>query len=279
MADATTLTCSLCFHHCRLAPGAAGFCRTRINSGGRLQSLSYVKITSLALDPIEKKPLVRFHPGSYILSAGSFGCNLRCPFCQNHTISQAGPETAQLAASPQELADLAEAYHEKSHNLGLAFTYNEPLMNFEFVKETARLVKARQLAVVLVTNGCLDPGRFRELLPLVDAMNIDLKGFTQSFYDWCRGDLETVRKNIQAAYYAGVHVEVTTLVIPGKNDSLTDMAREARWLATLSPDLPLHLTRYFPRWQCDIPMTPLATLRALKEEATKYLHFVYLGNC
>jgi pyruvate formate lyase activating enzyme len=278
MADAETLTCSLCFHHCKLTPGAIGFCRTRANLEGQIKSISYGRITSLALDPIEKKPLARFHPGSFILSVGSFGCNLRCPFCQNYTISQAGPEASQLTATPQELADLAEEYHIKNHNLGLAFTYNEPLMNFEFVKATARLLKAKNLIVVLVTNGCLEPKKFRELLPLVDAMNIDLKGFTQEFYDWCHGDLETVKENIQAAYYTGVHVEVTTLVIPGKNDSQEDMNREARWLSLLSPDLPLHLSRYFPRWHCSIPMTPDQTLMALKEEATKYLHFVYLGN-
>ena len=289
MSDATgapgrKAVCWLCPHRCHLSDGQTGFCRARQNQGGIIRSLSYGLLTSAALDPIEKKPLYHFRPGSMILSLGSFGCNLRCPVCQNYTISQAGRdgfEGQQLPmdrTSPKEIVAAAQRLEETSGNIGVAFTYNEPLVGYEFVYDTARLLKEAGLAVVLVTNGQIEKDPWLHLLPYVDAVNIDLKGFTQSFYDWIGGDLKTTKAAIEMAAEEGVHVEVTTLVIPGKNDGAEEMAAEAEWLAGISAELPLHLSRYFPRYLSDIPMTPVETLQRLRRIAGTRLRFVHLGN-
>lgn len=289
MSDATgapgrKAVCWLCPHRCHLSDGQTGFCRARQNQGGIIRSLSYGLLTSAALDPIEKKPLYHFRPGSMILSLGSFGCNLRCPFCQNYTISQAGRdgfEGQQLPmdrTSPKEIVAAAQRLEETSGNIGVAFTYNEPLVGYEFVYDTARLLKEAGLAVVLVTNGQIEKDPWLHLLPYVDAVNIDLKGFTQSFYDWIGGDLKTTKAAIEMAAEQGVHVEVTTLVIPGRNDRDEEMAAEAEWLAGISAELPLHLSRYFPRYRSKIPMTPVETLQRLRRIAGARLRFVHLGN-
>ena len=279
------ITCRLCHHGCALSEGETGFCRARGNRGGKLQSLSYGLLTSVALDPIEKKPLYHFHPGSRILSVGSFGCNLACPFCQNSSISQAGEEDfpkggeGRLWRLPlEELLALALDTRDKHGNIGVAFTYNEPLMNYEYVRDSARLLKEAGLRTVLVTNGELAATPFRQLLPLIDAMNIDLKGFTEDFYRWLAGDLALVKENIKAAFAAGCHVEVTTLVVTGCNDGEEDMEREARWLAGLSPEIPLHLSRYFPRYRLRQPSTPIDTLERLRRIAQGHLRHVHLGN-
>ena len=273
------MICELCPHHCHLAEGQTGLCAARKNVGGRIVCANYGKLTSVALDPIEKKPLMHFHPGSVILSIGSYGCNLSCPFCQNHEISRAreGEIRTEMVA-PKELAQLADDAHHCYGSIGVAFTYNEPLVSYEYLLDCAKLLKQKGLAVVLVTNGqiCAEP--LAKLLPFVDAMNIDLKGFTQAFYDWIGGNLETAKKTIRRSVAANVHVEVTTLVIPGKNDNEKEMDAEARWLASISNEIPLHLSRYFPRYRCEIPMTPVEMLRRLREVARKYLRYVHLGN-
>lgn len=280
----TKAVCWLCPHRCHLADGQTGFCRARQNKGGIIRSLNYGLLTSAALDPIEKKPLYHFHPGSHILSLGSFGCNLRCPFCQNYTISQAGfdgfagQRLPLDRVTPKEIVAAAQRLEETSGNIGVAFTYNEPLVGYEFVYDTARLLKEVGLATVLVTNGQIEKDSWLHLLPYIDAVNIDLKGFTQSFYDWIGGDLKTTKAAIEMAAEDGVHVEVTTLVIPGKNDSAAEMAAEAEWLAGISAELPLHLSRYFPRYQSRIPMTPVETLQSLKHVAEARLRFVHFGN-
>ena len=280
----TKAVCWLCPHRCHLADGQTGFCRARQNKGGIIRSLNYGLLTSAALDPIEKKPLYHFHPGSHILSLGSFGCNLRCPFCQNYTISQAGRSGfagQQLPldqVTPKEIVAAAQRLEETSGNIGVAFTYNEPLVGYEFVYDTARLLKEVGLATVLVTNGQIEKDSWLHLLQYIDAVNIDLKGFTQSFYDWIGGDLKTPKAAIEMAAEDGIHVEVTTLVIPGKNDSAAEMAAEAEWLAGISAELPLHLSRYFPRYQSKIPMTPAETLQNLRHVAEARLRFVHLGN-
>lgn len=280
----TKAVCWLCPHRCHLADGQTGFCRARQNQGGIIRSLNYGLLTSAALDPIEKKPLYHFHPGSHILSLGSFGCNLRCPFCQNYTISQAGSDgfAGQRLpldrVTPKEIVAAAQRLEETSGNIGVAFTYNEPLVGYEFVYDTARLLKEVGLATVLVTNGQIEKDSWLHLLQYIDAVNIDLKGFTQSFYDWIGGDIKTTKAAIEMAAEDGVHVEVTTLVIPGKNDSAAEMAAEAEWLAGISAELPLHLSRYFPRYQSKIPMTPAETLQNLRHVAEARLRFVHLGN-
>ncbi len=280
------LACHFCHQACSLAEGETGLCKVRGNVGGRLTSLSYGLLTSAALDPIEKKPLYHFHPGSRILSVGSFGCNLSCPFCQNYSISQAGEGDGGEGAGqlqvyrldPEGLLELALETKEKHGNIGVAFTYNEPLMNYEYVWDCSRMLKEAGLNTVLVTNGQLASGPFRKLLPLIDALNIDLKGFTPDFYAWVGGDLELVLGNIRAAFEAGCHVEVTTLVIPGYNDSEVEMLEEARWLSSLSPEIPLHLSRYFPRYKLGVQPTPRETLERLQKIAQGCLRHVYLGN-
>ena len=271
--------CGLCPHHCRLQEGQTGFCRARRNAGGRIVPLNYGKLTSIALDPIEKKPLVRFHPGEYILSIGSFGCNLRCPFCQNHEISQADESAPVREVSPEELVQLAlELAQKPPGNLGIAFTYNEPLIGYEFVRDTSELLREAGLFSVLVTNGMIGEEPLRELLPFVDAMNIDLKAFSGEFYRWVQGDFETVRRTIAMAS-AVCHVEVTTLVIPGRNDGLCDMEEEAAWLASVDEDIVLHISRYFPRWQMEESATEVRRIRELCDVAKKYLKYVCAGNC
>ena len=235
------MKCELCFHHCSLAEGQTGFCRARAGRGGDIVPLNYGRLTSLALDPVEKKPLRRFHPGSMILSVRSFGCNLRCPFCQNHEISMAGVGALPVRElSPAELAALAEELKPRG-NIGVAFTYNEPLIGYEYVRDCAALVRAKGMANVLVTNGTVSEKPWRELLPWIDAANIDLKGFQNDWYHRLGGDLETVKRSIEIA--AGqIHVEVTTLLVPGENDSEEEIRALAKWLAEIRRDIPLHLS-------------------------------------
>ena len=273
------IVCSLCPHHCRLADGETGFCRARTNEGGAIRCKNYGRLTSVALDPIEKKPLYHFHPGSFILSVGSFGCNLRCPFCQNYAISMADGQSETQDVTPAELAALAHDLSRRPHgNIGVAFTYNEPLLSYEFIMDAAPLLHEAGLFVVLVTNGAIAPAPLEELLPHVDAMNIDLKGWQPNFYRRLGGDLAAVKHTIARAVKS-CHVEVTTLIIPGQNDSASDMEEEARWLASLNPDLPLHLSRYFPRWHENTPATPIETIERLAAIARKHLRFVHKGNC
>lgn len=273
------ILCTLCPRRCSLPPGVTGFCRARANVDGKIVCQNYGLLSSIALDPIEKKPLRRYYPGRLILSVGSYGCNLRCPFCQNASIAQNGREAARMEVSPAQLLDLALLYKEKAENLGVAFTYNEPVVGYEYVRDCAKLLKEHDLRAVLVTNGYLSPGSWKAILPLIDAANIDLKGFTPAFYQWIGGDLETVKESIRLAHAANVHVEVTTLIIPGKNDDPADMEAEAKWLASLSPNLILHISRYFPRYQLDLPATPVATVYQLAEVARRHLRYVYTGNC
>ena len=271
------MVCPVCPHHCALAEGETGRCRARGVQNGAVVSLNYGRVASLALDPVEKKPFARWMPGKFILSVGSFGCNLRCPFCQNDAISQAGASFPTTEMPPEDLAHLAEEFVPRG-NVGVAFTYNEPLIGYEYVRDTARLLKEAGLSAAVVTNGCMAPRLFRELLPLVDAFNIDLKGWRSSFYDWVGGDLAAVKENIRQAA-AAAHVEVTTLIVPGKNDDSADMEAEAAWLAEISPMLPFHISRYFPRFlTTEIPATPVAVIHRLAEVARRHLRYVYEGN-
>ena len=235
----------------------------------------------MALDPIEKKPLAFFHPGRPILSVGSFGCNLRCPFCQNDGISQHGEgEVPTDSVTPSALADLAQRLARERGNLGIAYTYNEPLVGWEFVRDCAREVRARGMLNVLVSNGCASGKVVEKLAPLIDAANIDLKGPSQAFYDWVGGDFAAVCRTIEALHSAGCHVEVTTLVVPGRNDAEADIDAIAAFLASVSPDIPLHVTRFFPRFRMqDASPTPVATVRRLAEAARARLRRVLVGNC
>ena len=271
--------CALCPHRCRLEEGETGFCRARSCRGGKICDDNYGRVTSLALDPIEKKPLRRFYPGGYILSAGSYGCNLRCPFCQNHTISMAGAADADAVyVPPEELVRKARELIPRG-NIGIAYTYNEPLVGFEYVRDCAREASGSGLKNVVVTNGYVCEAPLRELLPYIDAMNIDLKSFSDGFYRKIAGGLADVRRTITLAASA-CHVEVTALIVPGENDSPGEMRRLAEWLASLRPDIPLHVTRFFPRYRLtDREPTPVETVRSLARIARESLKFVYEGNC
>lgn len=271
--------CQVCMHHCRLRPGEWGFCRARKNEGGAIECRNCGKISSMALDPVEKKPLAMFHPGSRILSVGSFGCNLRCPFCQNHEISMAGGTDFPLPyLSPEELLEQAERYRPAG-NIGVAFTYNEPLVGWEYVRDTAKLLREAGMKSVLVTNGSASLSVLEEVLPFIDAMNIDLKGFREEFYQGLCGDLTTVKDFICRAARES-HVELTTLIVPGENDAVQEMEEEARWIASVGEEIPLHVTRFFPRYhKMDREATEVGSVYRLADAARKYLRYVFVGNC
>ena len=257
--------CGVCFRHCDLGEGQIG-----------------LRITSLALDPIEKKPLRRFKPGSLILSAGSYGCNLRCPFCQNYEISwsQEAMRYADRAelVTPEQIAETAQ-YYKKKGNVGAAFTYNEPLVGYEFVRDTARLVHEKGMVNVLVSNGTAEVSVLEEILPYMDAMNIDLKGFTDRYYrEVLGGDREMVMRFITRAVQS-------CLIIPGENDSEEEMRRMCEWISSLEGivpgnEIPLHISRFFPRFHMtDREATSVKKIYHLAEVAREQLKFVYSGNC
>jgi pyruvate formate lyase activating enzyme len=270
------MKCDVCFRHCVLAEGQVGFCRARKCQDGHIVAANYALVTSLALDPIEKKPLREFYPGSVILSLGSYGCNLRCPFCQNAEISQVNLSDSCDTLSPEEAVGFALRYRTRG-NIGLAFTYNEPMVGYEYVRDCAKLAHEKALKTVVVTNGCVSLKALMEVLPYIDAMNIDLKGFCRGYFDYVGGDFEMTKAFIAQAVPA-CHVELTTLVVPGHNDEDATMEEEAQWIASLDPKTPLHLTRYFPRYHEHTPPTPIPTLKRLEAIAKKYLSSVYLGN-
>lgn len=266
--------CESCPHACALEDGQVGLCSARICEGGVVRCAAYGRVSALALDPIEKKPLKRFYPGARVLSVGGFGCNMRCPFCQNHEISTvaAGADAPYLA--PEELVARAR---RAPGNIGIAYTYNEPLVGWEYVRDCALLAHEAHLQNVLVTNGMATDGVLNEILPHIDAMNIDLKGFTEEIYTWLGGDLATVRHFIARAAEK-CHVELTTLIVPGKNDSEAEMDREAEFIASLSPEIPLHITRYFPMHRMRGEATPVETILRLAGIAEGRLKYVYPGN-
>ncbi len=271
--------CGICPQDCVMDGGQTGFCRARSAKDGAVVCDNYGLVTSMSLDPIEKKPLRCFHPGSTILSVGSFGCNLRCAFCQNHEISMCSPKrTRTVSVSPEELVDKALAL-KSSRNIGIAYTYNEPLIGYEFVRDCAVLAHQNGLSNVLVTNGYVNETPLRELLPYISAMNIDLKAFAEEFYQTLHGHIEPVKRTITIAA-AQCHVEVTTLIIPGQNDSPDEMRALSEWLAAVDPCIPLHISRFFPRYHMtDGEATPVETVYSLADLARENLEHVYTGNC
>ena len=271
--------CDICPHGCALEEDQTGFCRARSNHSGIVIDDNYGMVTSMALDPIEKKPLYHFFPGSMILSVGSYGCNLRCPFCQNHEISMSDKQRAQAVfVSPEDLVAKAKALVPNG-NIGIAFTYNEPLIGYEYVRDGAELAVGQDLKTVIVTNGYINETPLLELLLLIDAMNIDLKGFSDGFYKKISGDLKTVKRSIElAAQFC--HVEVTTLIIPELNDSPEEMRALSGWLAGIDETIPLHISRFFPRYHMtDKAATSIKTIRDLADLARDKLVYVYEGNC
>ena len=278
--------CDVCFRHCKIEEDSTGFCGARTCRDGQIVADNYGKLTSVALDPIEKKPLKMFHPGAKILSVGSYGCNLRCPFCQNSSISwsQSALEFKDTADyySPEEIVQSAMQLRARG-NIGIAFTYNEPLIGYEFVRDTSKLSKQAGMENVLVTNGTATLKVLTEISPYIDAMNIDLKAFTGSFYkDLLDGDFQMVKDFIKGAVQS-CHVELTTLIIPDENDNEDEMRELSAWVASLEKQagkkIPLHITRFFPRFKLtDKEPTPVSTIMKLVETAKQNLDFVFAGN-
>ncbi len=271
-STAEGVLCTLCPHACRLRADDVGLCGVRRNVHGRLAAEAYGRVSSVAMDPIEKKPLFHVLPGRQILSVGSAGCNFRCSFCQNWTISQQIPALSELP--PARL--IAQAGERSA--CGIAYTYNEPLVNFEYVLDCARGAREAGLLNVVVSNGYINPKPLAELLPVVDAWNIDLKSIRDDFYrSFCGGRLAPVLHTIRAAAAAG-HVELTHLVVTGGNDREEDVSALVDWVAELSPEIPLHLSRYFPQYRWDAPPTPLPFLERALRTAKRKLAWVYAGN-
>lgn len=271
--------CQVCMHKCNINQGQLGRCRARGNVDGKIIAVNYGKITSMALDPIEKKPLYHFFPGSKILSVGSYGCNLNCQFCQNYSISMVNEDDVDtVTISPKELADKANALKDRG-NVGVAFTYNEPLISYEFIRDTALLLSDYNMKVVVVTNGSVTNSTANEILPYIDALNIDLKGFTNHFYSKHGGDLETVKDFIKLAA-TKCHIEITTLIIPMENDSVEEMRELSQWVASIDENIPLHISRFFPTWKMqDRGPTDVQKVYDLANVARENLNYVYEGNC
>ncbi len=271
--DNERLVCDLCPHHCKLKADQSGICRFRQRDGDAIIALNYAEAASVAIDPVEKKPLYHFHPGSVILSVGANGCNFQCSFCQNYDISQGTVPTRHLPVD--ELVRIAGS----NGSIGVAFTYSEPLMWYEYVLDASRALKKAGYKSVLVTNGFIEEEPLAELLPSIDAMNIDLKSLDDRFYKkLCKGRLEPVQRSIRQALDAGVHLELTHLVVTGWNDNEQSITDVVSWIASLSDEIPLHLSRYFPRHEYSEPSTDESFLQRAFNIASQELKFVYLGN-
>ena len=277
--DDGRVECTLCPHHCRIADGKTGICRSRRNQGGVLASEVYGKPCSLAIDPIEKKPLYHFHPGTTCLSLACTGCNFRCLNCQNHDISQVALDAVNnYELSPEKVVELCM----KHKCPGIAYTYTEPLTYIEYIIDTAHLVREAGLWNILVTAGYVCQEPLADLLPYLDAANIDLKSFSDDIYmKLSGGHLQPVLDTILAMKDAGVWIELTNLVIPDINDDMGMIRQMCRWIVDNGmSENPLHFSRFFPRYKMqDTLPTPIQTLKAAKqvaiEEGVKY---VYLGN-
>lgn len=277
--EGENVRCLACTHKCLIRKGQTGICNVRRNIDGELYLLVYGKLASLAIDPIEKKPLYYFLPGSKSLSIGTMGCNFKCKWCQNYGISQdfKKDELFGHEKEPHEIVELAIKYGCKS----ISYTYNEPIIFLEFVKDVAELARKKGIKNVLVTNGYFSKESFDFISPYVDAMNIDLKSINSKVYEkYCGAKLKVVLENIKRTYDRGIHIELTTLVIPKLNDSEKELKRVAKFISSISKDIPWHISRFFPRYKMkDRSFTPKETLEKAyeigKEEGLKYIH---LGN-
>lgn len=269
------INCFLCPHLCEISEGRYGLCRSRYHNGEALIAKNYGRITSIALDPIEKKPLYHYYPGSKILSIGTYGCNMFCLFCQNHDISQQEVITRQI-----EPADILYTLDEVEDNIGLAFTYNEPFIWYEFIYDTVRLLKEKKknTKIVLVTNGYINKEPLEALLPYIDAMNIDLKTFENSTYKRiCKASLEPVKQSIELAAQK-CHLEITNLMITDENDGVTEIKKIAQYLSEINPNIPLHITRYYPNYKMTNEATKINRILDAKKQTQEYLNYVYVGN-
>lgn len=275
-----TVKCKLCPHYCKITCGNSGICIPRKavrddNGDTILINTNYEAITSLAVDPIEKKPLYNFYPGTNILSVGTFGCNFKCSFCQNYNISQ-----QEVPYQTVTSLELLEGILNVPNNIGIAFTYNEPFIWYEYVLETAKLIKekAKDKKVILVTNGYVNKEPLEALIPYIDAMNIDLKGDEKYYKGLCKGSLEPVLKTIERVHKRGVHIEVTTLLVTGENTSEENIKFIRDFLSGLDSNIPIHISRYFPRYKQTSEATSLDILKGAYDILKEKLNYVYVGN-
>ncbi len=269
--------CQLCPHFCAIKDTDIGKCRVRKNINGKLYSLSYGKPVSINLDPITKKPLYYYLPNTFTFSIGMAGCNLSCLFCQNWNLSQESPEEFKVREiSPEKLVDEAL----KSRSPSISYTYSEPLVSYEYVFDIAKLAKERGLKNILVTNGFINKEPFEKIAPYINAANIDLKSFKESFYNkYCGGKLRPVIDTIKRFHKAGIHIEITTLVIPGLNDSSLEFEKIAKFIASVDRKIPWHISRFFPQYKMlDREVTPIETLRRAEKIGLQYLEHVHIGN-
>jgi pyruvate formate lyase activating enzyme len=264
--------CTLCPHYCILSVNQTGLCLGRKNIAGELTATNYEKVLTIADDPIEKKPLYHFHPGTMIISAAQSGCNLKCPFCQNYDISQNSHESASLP-----IEGLYSILKSKNRN-SIAFTYTEPLMWYEYIYDFGSMF-GDEIEIILVTNGTINEEPLKKIIPYIRAANIDLKSFNKDFYrDELNGDLETVKRSIQLFYENNVHIEITHLLIPQKTDNINEFRRMIDFIYSLSPEIPFHISRYFPNYKYALSPTKIDILKEFYSEAKKLLKYVYLGN-
>ncbi len=272
--DNLSVTCLLCPHNCKILPNKTGFCLNRTNIDGVLYSLNYGKVSAVNIDPIEKKPLYHYYPDSQIISFGTFGCSLSCTFCQNNNIARTKADSFSKELKPSECIEIAKEQKSKS----IAYTYNEPFIWYEHLLESVKIAKENNIKNVLVTNGYYNHSPWEKLAPFIDAMNIDLKGSSSFYKKLCGGDNEPVKKTIKDSYKRGIHIEITNLVITDENDSLQDFQDIVDFIYDIDKNIPLHISRYFPRFKLKNSSTPPETLNNYYNLAKKKLNFVYVGN-
>jgi len=268
------LECRLCPHNCNISDGRSGLCSVRKNSNMNLELPYEGILTALNIDPIEKKPLYHFYPGSKVFSIGFFGCNFHCQFCQNYQISQEiNSNGNKQVITPLELVNLAA----KEDINFIAYTYSEPVIHFEYILECSKIAHSKNIKNVLVTNGFLNKAPAQELLAEMDGVNIDLKSFTNDFYRELGGEIEPVKEFIKLS--SGLaHTEITTLIIPGKNDSFKEIEDIANFIASVNKNIPLHISSYYPTYNYKISSTPEKTVLSLVNIALGILNYVYPGN-
>jgi pyruvate formate lyase activating enzyme len=277
--DHNQVECMLCPHHCLINDGQRGICRVRYNDAGKLFSEVYGYPAAISMDPIEKKPLYHFFPGKNVLSIGTVGCNLRCFYCQNCDISQVSfNEAGKIKYVPVD--EMVLMANGKSNNIGMAYTYNEPTIFFEYMYDIAIRIKHAGLKNIMVSNGYIEHEALKQLGEVIDAYNIDLKGFTDRFYKKnTSSSIKPVLESIQFIAKSGAHLELTNLLIPELNTSIKEFINMVKWIRDeTGSETVLHLSRYFPRYKADIPSTPAEVLKERYYIAQEYLHHVYLGN-